>query len=194
MKMVGRKRYRGAPPLQFWPKAKRKSRMPGGALTLIIMSLCLIMAGILLRQDVTIGDITIGAPSATTGQLGIPPASAADTLSARFVMCDGPARDNCVVDGDTFWFAGDKIRIADLNTPETSSPDCDAELVLGTKATDRLRELLNAGPFSLVAADRDEDRYGRKLRTVERGGQSLSEILIREGLGESWKGYRSGWC
>ncbi len=43
---------------------------------------------------------------------------------ARFSLCDGPVRVNCVVDGDTFWFRGDKIRIADIDAPEIVSPRC----------------------------------------------------------------------
>src|SRR5437762_4160411 len=41
---------------------------------------------------------------------------------------------------------------------------------------------------------RDEDRYGRKLRTVERNGRSLGEILIAEGLARRWGGARHSWC
>jgi endonuclease YncB( thermonuclease family) len=29
-----------------------------------------------------------------------------------------------VVDGDTFWYQGTKIRIADINAPEVSHPGC----------------------------------------------------------------------
>ena len=29
-----------------------------------------------------------------------------------------------MIDGDTIWLNGDKIRIADINTPETSEPAC----------------------------------------------------------------------
>jgi micrococcal nuclease len=44
-------------------------------------------------------------------------------------------RRTCVVDGDTFWLEGEKIRIADIDTPEISEPKCDAEYQLGMKAT-----------------------------------------------------------
>jgi endonuclease YncB( thermonuclease family) len=65
---------------------------------------------------------------------------------------------------------------------------------LGRQATSRLTQLLNAGPFSLAPADRDEDRYGRKLRIVERDGRSVGAQLVAEGLAEEWKGYRRSWC
>jgi micrococcal nuclease len=99
-----------------------------------------------------------------------------------------------VVDGDTIWLQGEKIRIADINTPEVSKPDCTAERALGERATSRLIVLLNAGGFSLKSIDRDEDRFGRKLRVVTRGGESLGTTLVSEGLAEEWTGSRRSWC
>jgi endonuclease YncB( thermonuclease family) len=57
-----------------------------------------------------------------------------------------------------------------------------------------LQALVNAGPFSLKNIDRDEDRYGRKLRILVRGGQSLGEILVGEGLARRYEGGREPWC
>ncbi|MEX2696327.1 thermonuclease family protein [Rhizobium mongolense] len=117
-----------------------------------------------------------------------------DTLSASFLFCGNNRRMNCVVDGDTFWFEGHKIRIADIDTPELSPPRCEAERIKGEAAKSRLLMLLNAGKFSLSAGFRDEDKYGRKLRTVSRAGNSLGQILIDEHLARSWDGARHGWC
>ena len=119
---------------------------------------------------------------------------AVDAESAQFAVCGSGPRSTCVVDGDTFWYRGAKIRIADINTPEVSSPGCPAEAALGARATARLTELLNAGAFTLAPVERDEDRYGRKLRIVTRGGQSLGERLVDEGLAERWRGFRSNFC
>jgi micrococcal nuclease len=113
---------------------------------------------------------------------------------ARFGRCLGPIRGTCVVDGDTFWLDGTKIRIADINTPEISEPKCAAELALGERATERLVMLLNDGGFSLETIDRDEDAYGRKLRMVTRAGDSLGQMLVAEGLAERWTGPRRNWC
>lgn len=122
--------------------------------------------------------------------------SAQDRETAQFAHCSGPSRRTCVVDGDTFWYRGEKIRIADINTPETSEPDCAQEGKLGAKATARMTQLLNQGRFSLEpwTDGRDADRYGRKLRVVTRGGQSLGEVLVAEGLAERWTGHRRNWC
>ena len=117
-----------------------------------------------------------------------------DTEAARFARCAGPVRVDCVVDGDTFWYRGAKIRIADINAPEVSEPHCAAEARLGARATTRLAELLNAGAFTLAPADRARDVYGRKLFTVTRAGASLGARLEAEGLAEHWRGYRRDWC
>jgi endonuclease YncB( thermonuclease family) len=117
-----------------------------------------------------------------------------DSETARFTACSGPVRDNCVVDGDTFWYAGEKIRVADINTPEVSEPQCPREAQLGAAATSRLQALLNQGAFTLETVDRDRDAYGRLLRTVTRQGESVGAVLVREGLAEEWRGSRSGWC
>ncbi len=120
--------------------------------------------------------------------------AAADRESARFAVCGSGARVDCVVDGDTFWYRGDKIRVADINTPEVSEPGCAHEAALGTRATARLHALLNAGPFTLEPVDRDRDAYGRLLRVVTRAGESLGDTLVNEGLAEPWRGYRRSWC
>ena len=115
-------------------------------------------------------------------------------LRATFEPCGSAKRITCIVDGDTFWLHGTKIRIADINTPEVTRPSCAAEKALGDQATQRMMQLLNAAPFALTRKGRDEDRYGRKLRVVTRGGQSLGDQLIREGLAEPWTGKRRNWC
>lgn len=117
-----------------------------------------------------------------------------DRLSARFGVCHGGGGRNCVVDGDTFRFEGEKYRIADIDTPETHPARCAEEAVLGEAATRRLRALLNEGAFTLDEADRDIDVHGRKLRIVTRGGASIGDQLVDEGLARRWEGYRRPWC
>lgn len=115
--------------------------------------------------------------------------------AAALALCPSGPRDDCVVDGDTFWLAGEKVRIADIDTPEVSTPQCPAEKAHGERATRRLRELLNAAPFALVAIrGRDRDRNGRLLRVVVRDGRSLGDQLVAEGLARTWTGHRQPWC
>ena len=116
------------------------------------------------------------------------------SYEVEFHHC-GMIRYTCVVDGDTFWFKGTKIRIADIDTPEVSQPRCPAEKALGDRATNRFIELLNEGPFEIASAgNRDTDRYGRALRIVLRNGHSLGDQLVQEGLARTWKGRREPWC
>lgn len=118
-----------------------------------------------------------------------------EASSTQFGFCHVGGGINCVVDGDTFWFNGERIRIADIDTSETHPPRCAAEAALGNRATQRLHELLNAGPFSLKAPlFRDKDKYGRKLRVVTRNGVSLGSQLVEEGLARRWTGSRQPWC
>lgn len=118
----------------------------------------------------------------------------APQTSQTFSLCHTGGGTNCVVDGDTIWLKGVKIRIADIDAPETHPPRCQSEAELGNRATIRLQQLLNAGAFTVETAGRDEDRYGRKLRVFTRDGQSLGAILVNEGLARPWGGARRPWC
>ncbi len=122
------------------------------------------------------------------------PAPELPVRAHSFAACGGRGDDSCVVDGDTFRLDGVRIRIADIDTPEAQGFACPEEKRLADLATRRLTELLNAGPFVLAPADRDEDRYGRKLRIVMRDGVSLGEVMVDEGLARRWDGARRGWC
>jgi micrococcal nuclease len=113
----------------------------------------------------------------------------------QFTLCSRGNQGQCVVDGDTIHYAGLKVRLEDIDAPETYQYKCASELALGQRVTNRLLELINSGPFELInRGGRDEDRYGRKLRTIERGGRSLGEILVAEGLARRWDGARRSWC
>ena len=125
-------------------------------------------------------------------QIGSPDA---ETVAAtRFPFCGRPPHSQCVIDGDTFYFRGQSIRIEDIDAPETRRARCASEARLGAQATARLRQLLNAGPFEMTSGWRDEDRYGRKLRTVMRDGRSIGQVLVSEGLARRWTGRREPWC
>lgn len=116
-------------------------------------------------------------------------------VNQAFTICSGSKRVTCIVDGDTFWLRGEKIRIADIDTPEIGKPQCARELALGQKAKMRLQALLNAGPFEMrPLPDREADQYGRSLRILMRNGQSIGDKLVAEGLARTWEGRRRPWC
>lgn len=120
--------------------------------------------------------------------------SPTDRERATFGFCHQGGGINCIVDGDTLYYQGVKIRIADIDTPETHEPRCPEEARKGSTATRRLHALLNAGAFSLEPIDRDEDVHGRKLRILTRGGESLGGVLVGEGLARWYAGGRQPWC
>jgi endonuclease YncB( thermonuclease family) len=132
---------------------------------------------------------------ASVARAALPEASPALAIAAQdFTACRRRTDLTCVVDGDTFRIAGEVIRIADIDTPEVHSPACPAEKALGERATLRLTALLNAGPFELMAYERDVDRYGRSLRVVTRDGVSVGGVLVAEGLAHAWDGRKHPWC
>lgn len=112
----------------------------------------------------------------------------------QFSICHTGGGYNCVVDGDTVWVEGKKIRISDIDAPETHPPRCEVERDLGERATLRLAAILNEGPFNLLVRGRETDRYGRMLRVIERDGVSIGDRLISEGLARPWEGKRRPWC
>jgi endonuclease YncB( thermonuclease family) len=115
-------------------------------------------------------------------------------VRASFGSCHIGGGYNCVVDGDTLYVEGVKIRVADIDAPETHDPRCASERELGDRATDRLRQLVNSGTVTLASIDRDEDRYGRKLRIVKVDGDSVGDTLVGEGLARWYGNGRRPWC
>jgi len=115
-------------------------------------------------------------------------------VRANFSMCFIGGGYNCVVDGDTILLEGHKIRIADIDAPETHDPRCQSEKELGDRATLRLRQLLDSGTITLQTIDRDKDVYGRELRLVLVDGRSVGDTLVSEGLARWYAGGRRPWC
>ena len=135
-----------------------------------------------------LGGIFLGLAAAYV-PVGEPDRSGGD--GGTILVAAGAVR---VIDGDTFDYGGERIRIADIDTPEVNGR-CAYETDLAARATARMRTLLRDGPFELhPIAGRDEDRYGRKLRIVTRDGRSLGDALVAEGLARTWTGRREPWC
>ncbi len=171
-------------------RARRSGRFGASLLAAFISALIVALAASLYPFKDAAFD-WIAARFASNENIAV---QSSDPLRASFSLCAGAVRMNCVVDGDTFWFKGEKIRVADIDAPELSPPRCAREAELGNAAKRRLLALLNEGHFSLVKGWRDEDRYGRKLRTVQRNGHSLGDTLVAEGLARRWDGARRPWC
>ena len=180
-----RRRKTNPPPLKFWPEKQRISWRSYVALW---------SAAALLGTAYGAGwlDVVATAKPAALMEASVTPVGA--SAAVHFSLCHTGGGTNCVVDGDTIWFKGQNIRIADIDTPETHDPRCPAELALGNQATKRLHQLVNSGVVSLETIERDEDRYGRKLRIVEVNGVSVGDTLVGEGLVRWYEGGRRPWC
>ncbi len=77
-----------------------------------------------------------------------------------------------VVDGDTFRYGFQRIRIRGIDTPELSEPG-------GLDAAKRLEALLTQGSVRMIP--RGKDVYDRLVADVFVDGQNVAELLAREG-------------
>jgi endonuclease YncB( thermonuclease family) len=102
------------------------------------------------------------------------------------------------IDGDTFTLNGERIRIANIDTPEIHEAKCDAERRLGIVAKHRLEALVGGVKVTIMRGDpydgRQKDRHGRTLATISVDGRDVGEILVAEGLARKWTGKRAPWC
>lgn len=152
----------------------------------------------LMLTTAVLGVVMTGSASLAAGQ----PKQKAEAVrgdglavNGTFTICGHKKRVNCIVDGDTFWYRGEKYRISDINTPEVSQPACEEERRLGKAAQAALLKEFNAGGIRLVQAERrNVDRYDRKLRIAVRGDVSIGQILVRNGLAHVWEGHKLDWC
>ncbi|OQP84156.1 hypothetical protein BTR14_20325 [Rhizobium rhizosphaerae] len=113
-----------------------------------------------------------------------PEAAEAAALPKTFYFC-GIRTDNCVINGSTFVYRGNKIHLADIDAPNAAAPKCEEERKRGFYAKERLMALLNAGPIEIASAG------GGPI--VTRSGRSLGQQMVAEGLARP-AGTRTSWC
>lgn len=77
-----------------------------------------------------------------------------------------------VVDGDTFRYGSERVRLRGIDTPELNEPG-------GQAARLRLKELLRSGPVRIVPHGRDV--YDRTVADVFVNGKNVAEMLTQEG-------------
>lgn len=120
------------------------------------------------------------------------PAGAED---AKFMLCEALPHRSCVQNGDLFWLRGAAIRISDIRAPDRYAALCPAESILAWKSAQRLRDLLNAGPFELAEETSHDGGYvDEVLRIVMRDGKSIGQMLLDEGLAKPWSAEEPDWC
>jgi endonuclease YncB( thermonuclease family) len=77
-----------------------------------------------------------------------------------------------LIDGDTFAYGAERIRIRGIDTPEKSETG-------GFDASQRLDLLLREGP--IVVVPEAVDKYGRVVADVYVNGRNVAEVLRGEG-------------
>ncbi len=108
--------------------------------------------------------------------------------------CGSGPRNTCVVDGDTIWQDGEKIRIMGYDTPEPTTNICGGatEVQLARLASDRLVQLLSHGNMTIER--HGADHYGRTLAIIRVDGNDVGDILVAEGLARYWPDGPEFWC
>lgn len=114
-----------------------------------------------------------------------------------------------VIDGDTVWHYAtprsepEKIRLLDIDAPESTRTACERELIAGLRAKARLAELLQRRPVRIERCDEHgescEDRFGRTLARLHTPEGEVGAILLREGLALKYEPGRKAernahWC
>ncbi|MWV26952.1 thermonuclease family protein [Aurantiacibacter rhizosphaerae] len=113
-------------------------------------------------------------------------------ISLAYAVCAAEGvRIICVHDGDSFIVDRERIRIADIDTPELDGQGR-YESELAVRARYRLTQLLNAETFEIRR--QGEDRYGRKRAFVANSQGSIGDQLVREGLARTRTKRREPLC
>lgn len=101
------------------------------------------------------------------------------------------------VDVQTTMAVVEPVRIAGVNTPELSKPQCEKERVAAQKAKAFLEGTLKGAKLALVTRGAESDKYGRRLGDIEADGQPVSRALISAGLADQYDGGHRDpqrWC
>lgn len=123
-----------------------------------------------------------------------PPDFSVTAAPRAMPICGAGRRVDCVVDGDTLWLAGEKIRLVNIDAPEVNGR-CHAETQRAAAATRALARLLDRQPIRIVR--HGQDRYGRTLAAVATSAGDAGAQLVSSGLAVEWRGRRepvSTWC
>jgi len=104
-----------------------------------------------------------------------------------------------IIDGDTVDYSGERIRIFNIDAPESFRSRCDAELTLALRTKERLAQLLRSGPVEITR--KGQDRYRRTLATLSTRQGDVGQVLVRERLALPWQEGRDAkesrlqaWC
>ena len=143
-----------------------------------------------MRQTMLLSTMVLGL--AACGER--PPENLCDTATDCYV---GPANTIITVDGDTYEFRGQRLRLIGWDSPESAPhAKCDAEAELGAEAERRAWALFSqANQVQIKPVRRDE--YGRIEAHIYLDRVDVGFLLEKEGLAAAWDDPtvpRPDWC
>lgn len=93
-----------------------------------------------------------------------------------------PASQILAIDGDTYQFAGKRIRLAGWDSPETNqSAKCRREHDRGLQAEAQAKRLIGTGATATLQL-LGEDQYQRAVARIWIDGTDIGQLLFRDGL------------
>ena len=116
------------------------------------------------------------------------PASAA-IARPLYPLCGDEKLRSCVLDGNTFWYGGEFMRLKAVNPPATQVA-CAASTA--DAARDRLMKLLNTGEIFVFRYGTDTE--GHTLTQVLVEGKEVGQTLIAEGLAQPSTASTGAFC
>lgn len=118
-------------------------------------------------------------------------ALATPTFATEFPLCGSGKRVTCVIDGDTFWLKGEKIRPEGFDAPEMGAPRCARKAPLADAAAAELARVLSSGRVAIEEGGRS---YDRRLARVTVDGVDIAEPMIASGLARPYVPGSAPWC
>jgi hypothetical protein len=109
-----------------------------------------------------------------------------------YPLCANEQLRSCIMDGNTFWYGGELMRLENVNPPEPAREACAPNASTAAAATARLFELLNFKEIFVFRYGTDAD--GHTLTRVISGGHDVGQVLIDEHLAQPNTSSSGAWC
>jgi endonuclease YncB( thermonuclease family) len=100
-----------------------------------------------------------------------------------------------VIDGDTFDYRGERIRVENLDAPEIGARSrCALERTRGFAAKRKAIQIMKSGSRFEVYGRDHIDRFGRQVARLRVDGRDFGNIMVSAGVARPWRGRPSNWC
>lgn len=100
-----------------------------------------------------------------------------------------------IIDGDTFDYRGERIRVENLDAPEIGERSrCALERQRGFAAKRYAIRLMKQGTRFEIYGFNHIDRFGRKVARLRIDGRDFGDLMVDAGVARYWRGGPSDWC